>query len=174
MYVRQPDNQRRQVKIPENYSGHAFREPSLYSDMPPPTRLDVPLAERRENDRRADERLGNEQFTSHAYGREPAPQQAVEKTVSEGTGEFTEKLEAEELSADSDNEARQEARPSSLLSSLLPSSILGGSNFPFGHGIGSEEILILAIMLLVYLSGEDKGKTDTEFLLMLGLLLFAG
>ena len=165
MYVRQPDNQRRQVKIPENYSGHAFREPSPYSDMPPPTRLDVPLAERREERRLS---------TEPPPEREIIPPPAAEESTSDGKGDAPDNSFAESLSAGVDSKSSQESRPASLLSSLLPPSILAGNRFPFGHGIGSEEILILAIMLLVYLSGEDKGKTDTDFLLMLGLLLFAG
>jgi hypothetical protein len=62
---------------------------------------------------------------------------------------------------------------SSVFSSLLPRSDLS-RHFPFGHGIGSEELLILAVMLMVFLSGNEKGEVDSEFLLLLGLLLFAG
>ena len=62
---------------------------------------------------------------------------------------------------------------SSIFSSLLPRSDLS-KHFPFGHGIGSEELLILAVMLMVFLSGNEKGEVDSEFLLLLGLLLFAG
>ena len=61
----------------------------------------------------------------------------------------------------------------SIFSSLLPRGNLS-SHFPFGHGIGSEELLILAVMLMVFLSGNECGEVDSEFLLLLGLLLFAG
>ena len=62
---------------------------------------------------------------------------------------------------------------SSLLSSLLPNFDLS-KHFPFGHGIGGEELLILAVMLIVFVSGNDRGEVDSELLLLLGLLLFAG
>ena len=152
MYARQPDYSRRQVKIPENYSGHAFREPSPYADMPPPARLDIPperaekAPEPLERSSGADIDVESEKVTvvdSGAVSIQPEPPDGQDSTKS-------------------------------ALFSLLPSSILGGDHFPFGHGIGSEELLILAIMLLVYLSGEKNGEPDTEFLLMLGLLLFAG
>jgi hypothetical protein len=50
MYVRQTDPNRQRVKIPENYSGHAFRETRLYSDMPPPTRIDTAPSDKRIGD----------------------------------------------------------------------------------------------------------------------------
>ena len=154
MYARQPDSLRRQVKIPENYSGHAFREPSPYADMPPPTRLDTPPPERTEKSPEPLERSPGD--TNNAESEKLPPIDSSPTPLQSGTSEG------------------QDGARSSLFSSLLPSSLLGGDHFPFGHGIGSEELLILAIMLLVYLSGEENGKPDTEFLLMLGLLLFAG
>lgn len=154
MYSRQYDNRKSPIKIPENYSGHAFKPPSPYSDMPPPTHIDIPPSERRE--------------------------ETVEPTRSVDEGRIP-LAEVEQATQESENDSFSEEEPkkesqsaSSIFSSLLPSSIHGGNHFPFGHGLGSEEILILAIMLLVYLSGSEKGKPDTEFLLMLGLLLFAG
>ena len=58
-----------------------------------------------------------------------------------------------------------------LLSSLFPSKSLK-NHFPFGHGIGSEEILILGIMSLIFFS-DDK-EPDGELIMLLALLLFAG
>ncbi len=66
-----------------------------------------------------------------------------------------------------------QSRPASPLSSILPSLSLG-SNFPFGHGLGSEELFILGMMLLVYTSGENGGEVDSELLLLLCILLFSG
>lgn len=157
MYVRRPDRDPTPVKIPENYSGHAFREPRPYSDMPPPTRLDTPPS-----DRRIEE--------PQTY---IARVEAVETEPDEETIEPTFYPVEEKESEPSESETKEVPKPS-IFSSLLPSGIASSNHFPFGHGIGSEELLILAIMLLVYLSGEEQGKTDTEFLLMLGLLLFAG
>ncbi len=65
--------------------------------------------------------------------------------------------------------ARGTPPASSLFSSILPNGILK-NNFPFGHGLGEEELLILGIMLSVYLSGEEHG----DLLILLAILLFAG
>lgn len=62
---------------------------------------------------------------------------------------------------------------SSLLSSLLP-NLKNASTFPFGHGLGSEELFILGIMLLVFMSGENGGEIDSELLILLSVLLFCG
>lgn len=62
---------------------------------------------------------------------------------------------------------------SSILSSLIP-NLKGASTFPFGHGLGTEELFILGIMLLVFMSGENGGELDSELLLLLSVLLFCG
>ena len=155
MYARQNDSRRSQVKIPENYSGHAFKSTSPYSDMPPPTHLPAPPGDwRQEQIELPPDEAKNSDINAETEA-EAFSQEEVEEVITKAT-------------------EKHDGKTSSIFSSLLPSSILDGNHFPFGHGLGREEILILAIMLLVYLSGEEKGKPDTEFLLMLGLLLFAG
>ena len=156
MYTRQPDSKRSPLKIPDNYSGHAFRSSSTYSDMPPPTHLPIPQTDwRGETAEAGTPSLEDERLIDPQKEESTAPEDNADDEISESS-------------------KKQDSRAASIFSSLLPSSIIGGNHFPFGHGLGSEEILILAIMLLVYLSGEEKGEPDTEFLLMLGLLLFAG
>ncbi len=44
-----------------------------------------------------------------------------------------------------------------------------GSSFPFSHGIGFEELLILGLIILL---ARNEGDTDT--MLLIGLLLFCG
>ncbi|MBP3376450.1 MAG: hypothetical protein J6L83_06760 [Clostridia bacterium] len=148
MYVRPPNN-RNGVKIPENYSGNAFGRQSQFSDMPPPMRTQVPR---------------------HDVPRADLPPDEIrddEPTYNEGAA-----LETAAVEKDQSTEPSR-AIGASLFSSLLPRGNLS-SHFPFGHGIGSEELLILAVMLMVFLSGNDSGEVDSEFLLLLGLLLFAG
>ena len=58
---------------------------------------------------------------------------------------------------------------SSIFSSLIPHGAFT-NNFPFGHGIGYEELLILGIMLSIYVLGE----ADSEIMMLLSILLFAG
>ena len=59
--------------------------------------------------------------------------------------------------------------PGSLFSSILPNGIFK-NNFPFAHGLGEEELLILGVMLALYTSGDEHG----DLLLLLAILLFAG
>lgn len=61
----------------------------------------------------------------------------------------------------------------SIFSSLLP-NLSSSARFPFGHGIGGEELFILGIMLLVYTSGDEDQPMDSELLLLLCILLFSG
>ncbi len=61
----------------------------------------------------------------------------------------------------------------SVFSSLLP-NFFSSSKFPFGHGIGSEELFILGIMLLIYTAGDEDQPMDSELLLLLCILLFSG
>ena len=154
MYVRPPDQSRNKIKIPENYSGHAFREPRAYSDMPPPLRLDTPQS-----------RPIPPEELSDITTKQPKEAELLQDAPDEP--KFDEEQEYASPSAPSS------AQQKSLFSSLLPPASSSG-HFPFGHGIGSEEILILALMLTVYLSGSEEGKIDHELLILLGLLLFAG
>ena len=130
MYSRNP-REREEIKVPENYSGNAFRG-NIYTDIvpeqKPPEKNDGPK------------------------GAEELP------AVIEATAE------------------RVSARPresGSIFSSLLP-SLSSSPRFPFGHGIGTEELFILGIMLLIYMSGEDDEPPDGELLLLLCILLFSG
>ena len=150
MYVRSSNNPRGGMRIPENYSGNAFSPISQYTEMPPPARQSLPRTPQRLSDISPDE-----------------------------IGQQTAAL-SEEHTINSTNETVEEKgnQPSgitgaSIFSSLLPSAGTS-SHFPFGHGLGSEELLIMAVMLLVLISGNEQGETDGELLMLLGLLLFAG
>lgn len=148
MYVRPPNNNHSELKLPENYSGNAFSRFSAYADMPPPVKTPMPKSEVRANENNAPLKE-----TYEDYQTEPQEIVALVKQQSDGD--------------------RDKNTGGSLLSSLLPNFDLS-KHFPFGHGIGSEELLILAIMLIVFVSGNDRGEVDSELLLLLGLLLFAG
>lgn len=156
MYVRQTDPNRQRVKIPENYSGHAFRDTGPYGDMPPPVRLDLPHPERKPPpDRDVD--------ATENYASEPA----------DIPPESRSEIKNEDVEVVATKKAEKDVR-SSPFSALLPTSFASAEHFPFGHGIGSEEILILAMMLMVFLSDKNGEPPDHELLLLLGLLLFAG
>lgn len=58
----------------------------------------------------------------------------------------------------------------------LLQSLLSGNHFPFGHGLGYEELLLLGLMLFLMHEGEESDAEDdrTLPLLLLGALLFMG
>jgi hypothetical protein len=153
MYVRYPSNNRGGVKLPENYSGNAFTRQSPYSEMPPPLRTQTTRHDSPHNPNPPELDIPSDELRY-----DPVPLQ------------YDENEEAKTAYTDNDTKVTPS---SSIFSSLLPKGALS-SHFPFGHGIGSEELLILAVMLMVFLSGNESGEIDSEFILLLGLLLFAG
>ena len=169
MYVRPQAD--RGVKIPENYSGHAFRDPSPYGDMPPPAHINTPPVPKRE---RAETPPQSAPHISASPLYDTRQWNQGEERLSESLPNTESVSETAEIRRESAPEetprGENEAKNASIFSSLLPTSTSASSHFPFGHGIGSEELLILAIMLLVFLSEES----DQELLLLLGFLLFAG
>ncbi len=124
--------------------------------MPPPARTTQPQPQHREN-------IQYESTPDLDIPPEEIRQEFVSPT-------FT---EVEEDKVEDTTAQRAAGTVPSIFSSLLPKGALS-SHFPFGHGIGSEELLILAVMLMVFLSGNESGEVDSEFILLLGLLLFAG
>lgn len=134
MYSRGP-NEREGIKIPNNYSGNAFR--NTYTDISPPD----------EEQEQTQEERDDQNFLP-AVCEEPSCNCAPQ------------------------NKGRNH-HSSSIFSSLLP-SLSSSSNFPFGHGIGAEELFILGVMLLIYMSGDDGAPMDSELLLLLCILLFSG
>ncbi len=154
MYVRPPSSSRHSVRLPDNYSGNAFNRQSPYAEMPPPTRTQA---------------VRQDAFSSVSPSREL---DLPEETAQVGLVRQDHYEEASQTDQSRDGEKAVSASPS-VFSSLLPKANFA-SHFPFGHGIGSEEILILAVMLMVFLSGNESGEVDSEFILLLGLLLFAG
>jgi len=167
MYVRVPNSNRQKIKIPENYSGNAFSQAPRLNDMPPPVRqapprYDLPPAD-------VDEITEAEPYTDGEIEKNEIRSEKEDIREQDHTSD---KRSEEKLLLPVS--AVKEKEKSSIFSSLLPPGINFSSHFPFGHGIGSEEIIILAVMLLVYLSGADDGDCDHELILLLGLLLLAG
>ena len=153
MYVRPPSSRTGSVKLPENYSGNAFSRQPIYSEMPPPARAQTIRQENVQNER--------------PISLDVPPEEIREELAVPTYHETDDEPMKDHIPHN------QESAQSSIFSSLLPRGALS-THFPFGHGIGSEELLILAVMLLVFLSGNETGEMDSEFILLLGLLLFAG
>lgn len=170
MYVRQPSGIKPNIKIPENYNGHAFSNPPSYSDMPPPIRQVPPS-----HNFHQDYDLPIEEDHSTA---EDMPPSSLSEQPKSSEPPYAEKMSQDPLPspqvATAPTNKQENSSKNSLFTTLLPPIGNGSNRFPFGHGIGSEELLILAMMLLVYLSDANDGVGDHELLLLLGLLLFAG
>ena len=164
MYVRPPSK----IKLPENYGGNAFSS-GAYSDMPPPARQSTPPPPRdtlKTEPPAKSSPLANSIREAGHIPHSPQGEQYDAPTAPSDDGPVT--VAEETTSTHKNDEPR-----GSIFSSLLPRSS-SANGFPFGHGIGTEELLILGIMLLVYLSANEKDDADNELILLLGLLLFAG
>jgi len=186
MYVRQPPGNSSRVKLPDNYSGNAFSR-TPYSDMPPPARQSVPqgdyLPPPAANEHpRADVPQKSsplaEQLRESIYSPPPPDLPDVEKHEYQEPPRHVQDITEDDAPVHGDassqkDDGQKPREGTSIFSSLLPRGF-SKNGFPFGHGIGGEELLILGMMLLVYLSGEERGDTDNELIVLLGLLLFAG
>lgn len=171
------------IVLPKNYSGNAFTsdghkreintsapesQPSEYSERKkphispsPPPKIPEP----------SESPLGYSDYPAGEYIRSEQNENnnpAVEPQKEEAPAEETHNEFYEPHAAQIPNESSK-ARSGSFLSSIIPNGIFK-NNFPFGHGLGSEEFLILGIMLSIYLSGE----ADAELMMLLCILLFAG
>ena len=172
MYVRPPNSTTEKIKVPENYRGNAFGSSGEYTDMPPPIRIprsdyDLPPEEYRE---RRNIPEGEEAFEDHREninGSQKLPAVAESKSV-EPHVSATNTQPSYSATHTSDDTARNP-----IFSSLLP-PLNNSAHFPFGHGIGAEELLILGIMLLIFTHEGESREDDNELILLLALLLFAG
>ncbi len=146
----------RRVNVPPNYSGlaivdgeeHALGVESL-ADAPPAAESAVPLSGRLPENR------------DFGQGEVPEPR----FSASESVGAL-----AEEGSC---------PHPAPPDTARPPASSVGGgwldpAHFPFGHGIGAEEWLLLGlILLLLHEAGGERGDLD-ETVVLLALLLLGG
>lgn len=163
MYSR-VSNQKRSVSVPENYSGNAFRD-GIYTDITPkdsphfpPTSQNIP--------QRGTSYAGDGIKEKTAY------------TRNDNSGAENEETPHDPLPVlanirSTEDQANADPRSSSIFSSLLP-SFSASNKFPFGHGIGTEELFILGMMLLIYTSSDEGASPDSELLLLLCILLFLG
>ena len=147
MYSRFSSEREPPVQIPEQYSGWAFSRdrgpksaPTTTSQKPSSAFLDV---------------------AKPSYS--PHPQEAAkERPLSE------EQPSDQDHTVETQEVFKQERKPS-LPSPLLPLFGNLGHAFPFSHGIGFEELLILGLLILL-----SRNNCDTETILLIGLLLFCG
>ena len=158
------------IQLPKNYSGNAFTaDGQMRKILDEPTR-DIAPPEEEKRIPHLSESVSPTFTSSHksALGYSDYPiDEPMEKSAPENANIPYEEKKIEPPRNDGQPTVREE-RSSSLLSSMLGGNF--GENFPFGHGIGAEELLILGVMLAIYLSE----KRDSELMMLLGILLFAG
>ncbi len=179
MYVRPPVQSKENIKIPENYSGSAFSSaqyrprPNNSRDLPHEEYLQKEYIKRPPEQKSSytPEKSYNEKPSAAHYGAALGQSSISEEIFEIQSQSQTESDVVPDVIEMRKSETEQK-RPS-LLSSVFPPELLK-NNFPFGHGIGSEELLILAMMFLVFNSSEDGREPDTELIMLLALLLFAG
>ena len=172
------------ISLPKNYSGNAFTEdgrkrefPSDVSPTPTPQRQIQEKDDRKPHyispapppsiPIQNQSPLGYSDYPAGEYIRQEAYLPNTEDARNEHTSE--EHIEHASSHPDEIIDTVSKPREGSLFSSLIPSGIFK-NNFPFGHGLGSEELLLLGIMLSIYMSGEADG----ELMMLLCILLFAG
>ena len=139
MYSRSKDRPNEAVKIPRHYSGCAFSPTHRVQPIPTPPPTKIPTPPCREEQKEHAHTPTEEHRETHPIPSLPCP------TASEGA------------------HCRDSALPGKGLFGNL------GLSFPFSHGIGFDELLILGVMLL--LAGSEQ---ESDTLLFLCLLLFCG
>ncbi|MBE6553936.1 MAG: hypothetical protein E7666_06290 [Ruminococcaceae bacterium] len=162
MYSRYHDRADRPMQIPENYSGCAFSDLQYAGDSAhsSPHRIDVakPTPPDRDTSHAIPSaRMGADRSDAHEPPRKralpPSPLPPPEKTTP--STNVSEHAVSAKKPKDADDRH-------GLLEHL-------GTAFPFSHGIGFDELLILGMILLL-----SQNETDSDLILWLLLLLFSG
>ena len=154
MYSRYQNRPSTPIQLPENYSGVAFSE-----RMPPKS----------------------EKTAAHtleiAKPSPPPTEQPPQETISAKppkTETPPSPTASDEEHASAQAETHNQERESVAASGMIPKPFDGlfghmGNTFPFSHGLGFEELLIIGLIIL--LSRNEEGS---DMVLWLALLLFCG
>ena len=160
------------IQIPENYSGNAFTADG-YKITPEitPEHTQFEDFEEKRKPHLSPSVTPSIPVATSPLGLSDYPIDEIKKNVidEDFNEKFEEKSQENNVEYTETKVLPQKPSQASLFSSLLPGGLFK-NNFPFGHGLGVEELLILGIMLSIYLSGEADG----ELMILLGILLFAG
>lgn len=150
MYSRYSAKADKPIQIPEHYSGVAFsasKRTAPPSAKPTPTFLDVATP------------------TPPPLEIPPEPREEIPSVVRD--------VPVLAPVSEKNEHIREKTQVAASLSPIVSplSSLFGsiGHAFPFSHGIGFEELLILGLILLL---SRNDGEPDV--ILLLGLLLFCG
>lgn len=167
---RQPYRER--VQVPPNYSGHAIvdgEERPLGELIPPaPEPIDTRISPYDTPTPRFGDLPRVSELGDTHRRQSPIPMPA--------TYELPPSEEADTPAPPSDGEPAARQEPAPPPPSPRGVSLFDAARFPFGHGIGLEEILILGLILFLLREGndcDDRGDLD-ETVILLGLLLLLG
>lgn len=141
MYSRYDISREKKLRLPENYGGCAFSERHTRSE--PQRQLDIATPSREPHDE------------SRKQAPVAAPSEKPQQTLpvlSERLGERCENEACAKTSRLSDTDHKALAK----------------KNFPFGHGIGFEEMLLIGVIALL---SESENGNDLLLWLMLLLVL---
>ena len=153
MYSRYSEKSNAAIQIPDHYSGCAFPKATpnrvTHTESGIPSRVEIakPSAPTAENASAIREERTD-------TSREPP--------------RHTEVIPVHERQERAEKQEKKE--PSAQTAAPFPGRLGNlGAAFPFSHGIGFEELLILGLILLL-----SKSDRETDLIPMLGLLLFCG
>ncbi len=169
---------RQKVRVPPNYSGHTIIDGEEHPFGEESSQVDTANP--------ADALL---YVDTARQGSIPAPRFEDLPRVSDLTGPHRpagiRTVEDIVLSNDIPSDESPDTDTAALPAAVLPDepkpsarrpSLFDAAHFPFGHGFGFDEILLLGLIL--FLLYEDGGKADRgdldETLILLGLLLLCG
>lgn len=152
MYSRYHNNTEKPIQLPENYSGCAFSDFKNNSS-------DVPSG----SSRRIDVAKPTPPPEAAPLAAEPPPRRD-EPAAKDGCADCAKESGLLPVpKAPPPNKPHTDSLPlGGLLGNL-------GHAFPFTHGIGFDEILLIGLILLL-----AKNENDTDLILWLALLLFCG
>ena len=164
MYSRYHNRNERPVTLPENYSGIAFsnqRPPREEPPAPLPHRIDVAKP------------TPPPEPPTNAQGMPPPPRPILLPPPSEHNTPREASPPSEVISTQPppcENEKKEsKAAPAAFLQPLQGLFGNVGHAFPFSHGFGFDEILIIGLIILLSNNGQDN-----DLVLWLALLLFCG
>ncbi len=166
MYSRYDHREDRPIRLPENYSGTAFSDRPAPPKTPPrdaapPHQLEIGKPTPPPN---------------RPIGNMPAPPRPVILPPKEEVREepHITALPAPDLPVRDDDRAKAPPPPADRRPAAFPQPFQGlfghmGNAFPFGHGIGFDELLIIGLIILL-----SRTEQESDVVLWLALLLFCG
>lgn len=171
MYIR-PEAK---IRIPENYSGNMFSGGISPTDIPPNEKEPINLSS---DHPKSEPYIGNSDIIENVPDTSIVNKENEKREIDPGITYYNENTieNNRDDTKTCEDKKKSEIVPAvhkSLFSTLLPSGSIA-SHFPFGHGIGIEELLIIGMMLMVYLSRDEENEVDGELIMLLAILLFAG